>query len=277
MTVADPPETQSQPVGERRTAGWRRGALASPAAPVYGALLAVFVLAWIVVTIRGGDFLTVSNVVNMLQRSVALGIVSAGQTVVILLGSLDLSVAQLISLSSLLAATTMDGSSANVVPAIGLVCLVGAGVGLVNGLVITKLHVNAFIATLGMALILKGLIDNNWDGPAGAVPDGFKSFGYTRFGVIPASAFLLLAVAAAIYFVLRYTRFGYHVYAVGGDEDVSKLSGLRTHRTIVAVPSSELTKRRQREPASNSKPSAVAGRVVTVPSPPGARTARPPR
>jgi ribose/xylose/arabinose/galactoside ABC-type transport system permease subunit len=229
------PEIQERPVRERRTATWRRGVLASPAAPVYGALLGVFVLAWIVVTIRGGDFLTVSNIVNMLQRSVALGIVSAGQTVVILLGSLDLSVAQLISLSSLLAATTMDGSSANVVPAIALVLGVGAGVGLLNGLIITKLRVNAFIATLGMALILKGLIDNNWDGPAGAVPDGFKSFGYTRFGVIPASAFLLLAVVAAIYFVLRYTRFGYHVYAVGGDEDVSKLSGLRTHRTIIAA------------------------------------------
>jgi len=235
VTVADPPEAQARPPRERRSASWRRGVLASPAAPVYGALLAVFVLAWIVVTARGGDFLTVSNVVNMLQRSVALGIVSAGQTVVILLGSLDLSVAQLISLSSLLAATTMDGSSANVVPAVALVLGVGAGVGLLNGLIITKLRVNAFIATLGMALIIKGLIDNNWDGPAGAVPEGFKSFGYTRFGVIPASALLLFAVVAAIYFVLRYTRFGYRIYAVGGDEDVSKLSGLRTHRTIIAA------------------------------------------
>jgi ribose transport system permease protein len=203
--------------------------------PVYAALVAVFILAWIVVSIRGGDFLTVSNIVNMLQRSVALGIVSAGQTVVILLGSLDLSVAQLISLSSLIAATTMDGSSANVVPAIGLVLLVGAGVGLANGLIITKLQVNAFIATLGTALIIKGLIDNQWDGPAGAVPDSFESLGYTRFGVLPLSIFLLAAVVALIYFVLRFTRFGYRIYAVGGDEDVSKLSGLRTHRTIIAA------------------------------------------
>ena len=87
MTVVDPPDTQPQPPRERRTASWRRGVLASPAAPVFGALIGVFLLAWIVVTIRGGDFLTVSNIVNMLQRSVALGIVSAGQTLVILLGS----------------------------------------------------------------------------------------------------------------------------------------------------------------------------------------------
>jgi len=238
MTVVDPME---QSAGTRaaarseRVAGWRVGILASPAAPVYGALIGIFVIAWIVVTIDGGTFLTVPNVVNMLQRSVALGIVSAGQTVVILLGSLDLSVAQLISLSSLLAATTMDGQSANVLPAIAFVLALGVGVGLVNGLIITKLQVNAFIATLGTALIIKGLIDNRWDGPAGAVPASFKDLGYTRFGVLPLSIFLLAAIAVAVWFLLRHTRFGYRVYAVGGSEDVSKLSGLRTHRTIIAA------------------------------------------
>jgi ribose/xylose/arabinose/galactoside ABC-type transport system permease subunit len=227
---AQPPER-----GASRATSWRRGVLASPAAPVYGALVGVLVVAWIVVKIDGDELITEGNILNMLQRSVALGIVSAGQTVVILLGSLDLSVAQLISLSSLLGAETMDGSSANVVPAIALVLAFGAGVGLVNGLVITKLRVNAFIATLGMALILKGFIDNNWDGPGGAVPDSFESFGYTRYGWLPQSAFLLAAVVAAIWFLLRYTRFGYRVYAVGGSEEVSKLSGLRTHRTIIAA------------------------------------------
>jgi ribose/xylose/arabinose/galactoside ABC-type transport system permease subunit len=193
----------------------------------------VFVLAWIVVTIHGGTFLTVPNLVNMLQRSVGLGIVSAGQTVVILLGSLDLSVAQLISLSSLFAATTMEDSGE--ITAVAVVLAVGAAIGLANGLIITKLRVNAFIATLGMALIIKGFIDSRWDGPAGAVTSSFESLGYTRYGWLPASVILLAAVVVAVWFLLRYTRFGYHVYAVGGDEEVSKLSGLRTHRTIIAA------------------------------------------
>jgi ribose/xylose/arabinose/galactoside ABC-type transport system permease subunit len=234
VTVADR-ETPAPSAPPRRLAGLRRGVLASPAAPVYGALIVVILLAWLVVTIDGGEFLTESNIANILQRSIALGIVSAGQTVVILLGSLDLSVAQLISLGSLLGAETMDGASANVVPAIALVLAFGAGVGLVNGLVITKLRVNAFIATLGMALILRGYIENRWDGPGGAVPEGFVSFGYTRFGFLPQAAILLAAVVAAVWFLLRYTRFGFRVYAVGGDEEVSKLSGLRTHRTIIAA------------------------------------------
>jgi ribose transport system permease protein len=236
VTVADREAAAAAAPGpERRTAAWRRGVLASPAAPVYGALVVVFLVGWVVVAIDGDDFVTASNIANILQRSVALGIVSAGQTVAILVGSLDLSVAQLISLSSLLGAETMDGSSANVVPAIALVLAFGAGVGLVNGLVITKLRVNAFIATLGMALILRGYIQYNWDGPGGSVPQDFVSFGYTRFGFLPQSAFLLAAVVAAVWFLLRYTRFGYRVYAVGGDEEISKLSGLRTHRTIIAA------------------------------------------
>jgi ribose transport system permease protein len=207
----------------------------SPATPVYGALLGVFVLAWIIVTIDGGTFLTVSNIVNMLQRSVALGIVAAGQTVAILAGSLDLSVAFLISLSSLVTAEVMDGSDANIVPAVAAVLALGVVVGLGNGLIITKLRVNAFIATLGTALILQGIIQNRYDGPAGSIGDGFEQLGYTRFGVIPASVFLLAAVVILVYFLLRWTRFGFRLYAVGGDEEVSRLSGVRTHRTIIAA------------------------------------------
>ena len=219
----------------RRTGGWRKGLLASPAAPVFAALLGVFVLTWVVLTASGEEFLSLDNVVNMLQRSVALGIVSIGQTLAILVGSLDLSVAYVISLASLLAATTMDGDSANVPFAVALTLGIGALIGLANGLVITKLRVNAFIATLGTALILKGYIESQWDGPAGAVPESFQTLGYTRFGPIPASVILLAVVVALAWFGLRFTRFGHRVYAVGGDEDVSRLSGLRTHRTIVGA------------------------------------------
>jgi ribose transport system permease protein len=202
---------------------------------VFGALLGVFVFAWVIVAVDGGSFLTVDNVVNMLQRSVALGIVAAGQTVVILCGSLDLSVAYVISLSSLVAAEVMAGEEANLVPGILAVLALGVVVGLGNGLIVTKLRVNAFIATLGTALIIKGFMDDRYDGPAGAIPESFETLGYTRFGVIPVSVFLLAGVVVAIYFLLRWTRFGFRVYAVGGDEEVSRLSGLRTHRTIIAA------------------------------------------
>jgi ribose transport system permease protein len=243
MSVQGPSEVGAPPTDtavpeRRRGSAWENSRTAisnSPATPVFGALVGVFVIAWIIVTIDGGNFVTVGNIVNMLQRSVALGIVAAGQTVVILAGSLDLSVAYVISLSSLLAAEVMNGQEANLVPGILAVLGLGVVVGLGNGLIVTKLRVNAFIATLGTGLIIKGFMDNRYNGPAGSIPSSFESLGYTRFGAIPASVFLLAAIIAGVYFLLRWTRFGFRVYAVGGDEEVSRLSGVRTHRTIIAA------------------------------------------
>jgi ribose transport system permease protein len=243
MSVQGPSEVGAPPTDavvpeRRRGSAWENSRTAisnSPATPVFGALVGVFVIAWIIVTVDGGNFVTVGNIVNMLQRSVALGIVAAGQTVVILAGSLDLSVAYVISLSSLLAAEVMNGQEANLVPGILAVLGLGVVVGLGNGLIVTKLRVNAFIATLGTGLIIKGFMDNRYNGPAGSIPSSFESLGYTRFGAIPASVFLLAAIIAGVYFLLRWTRFGFRVYAVGGDEEVSRLSGVRTHRTIIAA------------------------------------------
>lgn len=202
--------------------------------PIWPALGLVVAVGWVVVTIDGGSFSS-SDVTNVLQRSVALGIVAVGQTVVILVGSLDLSVAYLISLTSLVGAETMDGRSSMLVPAIALTLALGAGVGLVNGLIVTKLRVNAFIATLGTALLLKGYLADNYSRPAGEVSEAWESFGYTRMGPVPVSLFLFAGVAVVVGFVLRRTRWGYHVYAVGGDEQVSALSGLRTHRVVIGA------------------------------------------
>ena len=165
----------------------------------------------IAVTIHDGgtsDFLSVDNVREMFVRSVALGIVAAGQTLVILGASLDLSVGWVVGLGSILAAETMNGQDSRIVLGVLAVLLFGAGVGLVNGLVITKLRVNAFIATLGMALILRGYVEANYAGPVTGVPDGFQRLGFESVGPVPVSVVLLLAVVAGAWLLLRYSRFG---------------------------------------------------------------------
>jgi ribose transport system permease protein len=231
---ARPAAERITPIGRARRL--RRGVPEALAAtPIWSALGLIVVVGWLVVSIDGGTFFASSNLTNILQRSVALGIVAVGQTVAIIAGSLDLSVAYLISLSSLVGAEAMDGRESMLVPGMLLALGVGAGVGLANGLVITKLRVNPFIATLGTALILRGYIENNYDRPTGAVPDSWESFGYTRMGPVPVSMFLFAGVALVVGLALRRTRWGYHVYAVGGDEQVSVLSGLRTHRVVIAA------------------------------------------
>jgi ribose transport system permease protein len=213
----------------------RRLSADRPARAVYVALALLIVLGWLLFVLEGGQFLSQENIVGIQQRSAALGIVAVGQTLVILTGSLDLSVAYLISLTSLVAAEIMAGADARVPVAIAAVLAVSAFAGLVNGLIVTRLRVHAFIATLGVALIIKGALDERYDGPAGSVPESFQHLGYDRIGPVPVSALLLAAVAVSAWLLLSRTRLGYRIYAVGGDAEVARLSGVRTGRVVVAA------------------------------------------
>ncbi|MGM1064923.1 ABC transporter permease [Saccharothrix sp. Mg75] len=207
----------------------------NPTAAVYAALAALLVVGSVLVALDGGVLLDHGGVLNTLTRATALGLVAVGQAVVVVTGSLDLSVAHVVGLCSLVAAETMAGSGAMVVPGVLLALAVAAVVGLVNGLVITVLGANAFIATLGVALVLRGYLEHNYTGPAGSVPRSFQHLGHGRVGPVPVAALLVLLVAAGAWWYLRRTRGGYHSYAVGGDVDTARLSGVRTGRTIVTA------------------------------------------
>ncbi len=215
--------------------GLRRALLGSSAGPIFLALAVVVVVSAVLSAAQGENFFSGPNIRDMLVRSVALGIVAAGQTLVIIGGSLDLSVAYLISVSTIVAATAMGGRAASIPLGIGAVLAVGAGVGLINGLIITKLRVNAFIATLGTALIMRGLLDANFEGASGEVPREFGFLGYGSIGPVPISVIVLAAFVALVWFLLRSTRFGHQLYAVGGDEETARLSGVRTHRTLIGA------------------------------------------
>ncbi|MRR29955.1 hypothetical protein EG834_06480, partial [bacterium] len=123
--------------------------------PVYYFLIVVFLASGILDQVfSDGQILSNPLIgMNILVRSVALGIVAIGQTLVIIGGSIDLSVAYLISITSVMSSYVMQGKPENVFKAIVVVFAIGAVVGLVNGLIVTKLKVNPFIATLGTSLI----------------------------------------------------------------------------------------------------------------------------
>ena len=212
-----------------------RKAAFTPTVAVYAALAVLLVAGSALVALDGGVLLDQSGILTILTRATALGLVAIGQTMVVVTGSLDLSVAYSVGLCSLVAAETMAGSGTMVVPGVLLALAVAAVVGLVNGLVITVLRANAFIATLGVALVLRGYLEHNYTGPAGSVPRSFQHLGYDRVGPVPVAALLVLLVAAGAWWYLRRTRGGYHMYAVGGDVDVARLSGVRTGRTIVTA------------------------------------------
>jgi ribose transport system permease protein len=171
--------------------------------------------------------------VGLSQRMVGLGIVALGQTFVILCGSIDLSVANLISVGAVAASYIMQGNNAMMLPAVAAVLAISAIVGAINGLIIAKLNVNPLIATLGVGLILQGALSASFTNFAGSVPESFQVLAYGAAGIVPISVIGLFVFALIGWWVLRTTRFGAHLYAVGGNADGARLAGVRTDLVIV--------------------------------------------
>jgi ribose transport system permease protein len=203
--------------------------------PVAALLLAGSVLVFIVTALATGQTsqLSIDGVVGLLQRMAGLGLVALGQTFVIIAGSIDLSVANLISVAAVGASFLMQGQVGNVPLAIMLVLAISVVVGWANGLIVTKLDVNPFIATLGVGLILQGLLSATFNNFAGRVPEAFQALAYGTLGPVPYSVMALFALAGAGAFVLGRTRFGAHLYAVGGNLDGARLAGVRTDRVRI--------------------------------------------
>lgn len=204
-----------------------------PTVIVLIALVGVIVIGAILVATVGRNFFSPGNIRDILTGMSVLGFVAIGQTLVILCASLDLSVPYVVSLSSLIAAETMNGSSGSIIPAVALTLAVAALIGLANGLIVTQLKVNGFIATLGVGLIIKGYLDTQYQGTAGSVPPEFQLIGATGLGPVPVSTIIMIGVAVLVALFLRRTRTGHHIFAVGGNLSVSRLSGLHTSRPLI--------------------------------------------
>ncbi|GAA2190451.1 ribose ABC transporter permease [Leucobacter alluvii] len=200
---------------------------------VYIALIVVLVLSAILVSTVGRNLFSPGSIRDILTGMSVLGFVAIGQTLVILGGSLDLSVPYVVSLTSLIAAQTMNGETGMVLPGVLLALAVAALVGLANGMIVTFLNVHGFVTTLGVGLMLKGYLDTNYQGTAGEVPWAFQLFGATGVGPVPVSTIVMLALAGLVAFMLARSGFGHHLFAVGGNSEVARLSGVRTRRPLI--------------------------------------------
>ena len=179
--------------------------------------------------------LHVDGIVGLLQRMVGLGIVAVGQTFAILAGSIDLSVANLISVAAVLASFIMQGRPEMMLPAVAAVLAVSATVGVVNGALISRLQVNPLIATLGVGLVLQGLLSASFTNFAGSVPPKFQALAYGALGPAPYSVIGLFVLALLASLLLRATKFGAHLYAVGGNAEGARLAGIRTDLVTIGA------------------------------------------
>lgn len=204
----------------------------APGAVIWIAIVGLLVL----VSIVAPEFLQFSHLLNVTRQASILGIIAIGQTLVLITGGLDMSNGMVISLVNVVAATLLRGEDTLIVPVVALCLAIGTLVGLANGLVITKLKVPPLVATLGMFIILKGTAFVYTDGaPKGDVPPSLMFVGSGFIGPFPTAIFFWIIFTGLGIILLRRTVFGRYLFAVGGNEVASRLSGVRTDRVVITA------------------------------------------
>ena len=180
-------------------------------------------------------FLSAANLHDLLSAMSVLGIVSIGQTVVILSGGIDLSVGMLMGLVTVLTNGVMKGDPALAWPMAAFGVAIGLAVGLTNGVLLVVTRIEPLILTFGMLSILAGAIFVYTDRTIGSAPDNFRWIAEGSIGPFPV-LFLLMAAAALIAgIVLSRTWFGRYVYAIGGSEEHARRAGIPVGRMKAAI------------------------------------------
>ncbi len=202
------------------TRGWQR--VGGSIAPIV-----VLVLICLLLSLLTPRFLTSENLVNVVRQSSLNAIVAAGMTLVILTGGIDLSVGSMLAVTSVFSAGTLASGSS---PLVAILAGIGMGLafGIANGLLITIGDVAPFIVTLGTLTIARGIALVYTNGaPIMALDDNFRFLGRGEIGPLPVPIVILIVVYAAVYFMLNRTTFGSFVYAIGGNQEAARLSGVR--------------------------------------------------
>jgi simple sugar transport system permease protein/ribose transport system permease protein len=201
-------------------------------------IIIILIVMCIVLNAMQPAFGNVTNILNIFKQIAEIGIMAAGMTYVLISAEFDLSVGSnygfCMVISGLLLQNSMPTVLAVIVP-----LLIGMGVGLVNGLMVTKVKIPAFIVTLSMLAILRGSLYVACDGKAVSVfPDmsiWFFRMGDKIGGVFPVQIIFLVAIFIVATFVLKKTIYGYKIFAVGGNAKTARLSGINVDKVKISA------------------------------------------
>ncbi|MDX7952616.1 ABC transporter permease [Lichenihabitans sp. Uapishka_5] len=226
-SVAASPEHRASPIEARLGAVLRVREV-----NVLAALLIVMAL----ISVSTPYFLTTDNLMGVFRSFSLVAIMSIGMVMVIVTGGIDLSVGSVLGLSSLITALCFKAGLPTIV-CVGGGLATGVVFGLVNGLLVTGIGLPPFIATLGTLSIGRGLMYMITHGVplTPDTPDSFAEIGQGYVGLVPIPVVVLLVMAVIFAVLMRSTRFGRHVYAVGGNEQAARLSGVKTARVKLLV------------------------------------------
>jgi len=201
----------------------------------YGTLvgLAIMIIAF---TIKApNQFLSLPNFLNILSQGSLTAIIAAGLTITLVVGEFDLSIGYVASFSGLIVVGFIARDGVPLILALLLIMIIGGGIGAVNGVLVTKVRINAVIATLGIGTMLVGLGFAYSAFPiASGVPAEFTAIALGRavFG-IPNVIIIMLVVLAILWVILNKTDLGQKMQAVGGNPEAARLSGIRVDRVKI--------------------------------------------
>jgi ribose transport system permease protein len=198
----------------------------------YGKYGVFIILAVIIVffTIISDAFFTPSNLLNVARQVSMIGICAVGMTFVLLTGGIDISVGSIIAMQSVICAIIIVQFQIPIPVAIILTLLLGCGIGLLLGFFITKYDVPPLIATLAMMTIARGVAFVLTGGiPIYGLPESFKVIGQGYLWVIPVPVIIMAAVFIFGWWLLERTFFGRHIYAIGGNQEAARLSGVNVN------------------------------------------------
>ncbi|MFD1713366.1 ABC transporter permease [Amnibacterium flavum] len=231
MTATLAPSPAPAPSAGRTVRDWVATAVRRGAA----VWVIVAVLIVVLSVMRGGAFWSTGNIAALLTSAVVLGLVALGQHTVILSGGIDLSVGSMVTITTLLTAVLIDGYPIRTFPVILGMLALGALLGTINGLLVTKLNMPPFIVTLGMLYLVSGAALWISSTPAGQVTSALTEFAFGKLGPIPLSFVVLALAIAIIWFLLNRTVWGKQVFAVGGDLHSARAAGISTNRVLIWV------------------------------------------
>jgi ribose transport system permease protein len=219
-------------VSRRRTLGLLRGV----AGQRFFAVLVLFVVLFVVFTLTQERFATSANIKALLTSAAILWVVAIGLTFVMLAGGFDLSVGSMLALTSIgLGAFVNDWGLPAVVAVLAALAL-GAALGAFNGILVGKLGLSFLVVTLGTLILFRGFVNLWSDTRTEQVLSSFlDSLAFDSFLGLPYPVWLMAGTFLVALYVQRSTYFGRDVYAVGGNADAARLSGIKVGRTIIAV------------------------------------------
>lgn len=214
----------------------------------FGAFIFLIILC-VVFAILEPAFLAPINIFNVLRQVSIYGLLAIGMTFVILTAGIDLSVGSLLAVAGLVAAAVEKGSTGlltgggagegggyGLPAAISAAVAVGLLGGLLQGVAISKLKVPPFIVTLGGLSAFRGaaLVFSQGQ-PISAFREPYRFWGQGLIGPVPVPVIIFLTFAVIAFIILRYTKYGRHIYAIGGNKEAARLSGLNVDRLIMSV------------------------------------------